>query len=335
MIRVHELLVAVGYSTKRKRGDDNTLLKHGATADCTMKLLEFMQNDRLLKVWNHQCPYVYKNKRRCEKIMELKESTKYNGDGWELICSTHHDHISIRHDSWFANHKLRLSSLAHIFHLLSCKSSALSVSMVFKEIKLTTRTVYALLRDIQQKMWTTLCENHKPTFDPSDEIEIDEMWIDWKQWEEHVGPAEREEQWRSGNWIIGIINRARTKLWIECIPNRKRQTFQSVIDPLLKQWLFRKCRIHTDAHKSYDYLKSANTHYVINKVQDGFGIIEYTFWGNTIKTNVNKIENNWKHLRTHLRLRHAKLSPQFLHLNIAEYMYNWYKLDWFDLIRFP
>ena len=92
-------------------------------------------------------------------------------------------------------------------------------------------------------------------------------------------------------------------------------------------------KIYTDALKSYEYLKNENTHYVINKKEDGFGIIKTTFWGSRINVNVNKIENFWMHLRKHLSMRYAYNSPQFAHLYIAEYVYNWYKLDWLDLIK--
>src|SRR6185312_6117213 len=94
---------------------------------------------------------------------------------------------------------------------------------------------------------------------PADELEIDEMWMDWKKWENGVGPEERKQEWNSGQWVIGMIDRAQTKLWIECIPNRRRVTVQQVIEPLLRKWLMRKPRIFTDALKSYDYLAAENT----------------------------------------------------------------------------
>ena len=59
--------------------------------------------------------------------------------------------------------------------------------------------------------------------------------------------------------------------------------------------------MYTDALKSYDYLAKENTHYIINKAQEGFAIQTTTFWGNTVNVNVNAIENTWRHLRAHLR----------------------------------
>lgn len=150
-----------------------------------------------------------------------------------------------------------------------------------------------------------------------------------------MGSQTDQERWENGHWVIGMINRERTKLWIECIPNRKRETFAQVIDPLLKRWLLRDPRIMTDKHGSYEYLSKQNTHYVINKAVDGFGIEKMSFWGNSVKVNVNKIENLWRHLRRFLRMRSAYRSPHLAHLHIAEFMYNWYELNWFDLITFP
>ena len=117
-------------------------------------------------------------------------------------------------------------------------------------------------------MWVKLCANHIPTFTPGDELEIDEMWMDWKQNDNVVGPAAHFKEWESGQWIIGLTDRKHSKLWIECIPNRKKETIQKVVDPMLKQWLLRYPRIYTDALKSYEYLSKENTHYVINKKQD-------------------------------------------------------------------
>ena len=145
-----------------------------------------------------------------------------------------------------------------------------------------------------------------------------------------MGPDARYEEWEGGQWVIGLVNRARTKLWIECIPNRKRHTIRQVVDPLLKSWLLRYPRIHTDALKSYEYLKHENTHYVINKKQDGFGIHQTSFWGNCVNVNVNCIENLWKHLRKHLRLRGTRKKCKHAQLHIAEFMYNF--MSWIGFI---
>jgi hypothetical protein len=228
----------------------------------------------------------------------------------------------------------------YICHYLSTGDSIVRVQRKFPECRLQMETVSRVLRALQVKMLSILREDYRPTFTPWDTLEIDEMWMDWTDWDNQVGSKhteeareKREKERERGQWVIGMVNRERTKLWIECIPNRRRSSIQAVVDPLLRQWLLRKPRIHTDALKSYEYLAAANTHYVINKVRDGFGIESTTFWGRTVKVNVNAIENVWRQLRQLLRARNAYTAPQHTQLHIAEFMYNWYRLSWADLLK--
>jgi len=300
----------------------------------TEELLRMLEQARLLRVFGLQCPHVYGGGAQCTKTLTLRPSAHYAFDGHELACEVHGGHVSVRSGSWFAGRRLSLSVLVYIFYLLACRVSVSAVIRFFDSIKLHRVTVLALLHDIQVKMWAELRSNHMPTFNPGDELEIDEMWLNWEAWESESEPA-REQKWSQGSWVIGLINRARTKLWIECIPNRQRETIRSVVDPMLRTWLLKRPRIFTDALKTYDYLAHENTHYVINKVQDGFGVEKVTFWGNTVKVNVNKVENVWRHLRQHLSHRGAYRHPQNAQLHIAEFVYNWYQLDWWQLIRMP
>lgn len=298
----------------------------------TPEFIELLQKHRLLQREQLHCPHMYNQDAYCDKKLELRESKCYNNDGYEYYCPTHGGHISIRTGSWFAHRRLSIGQLLYIFHLLSSATSSNAVKNFLAQDKIHRTTVTSILHDLQHRMWLKLCANHIPTFTPADELEIDEMWLDWKKPENGGGPALRFEQWESGRWLIGLIDRKQKKLWIECIPNRKKETIQKVVDPMLKRWLFRYPRVYTDALKSYEYLEKENTHYVINKQQDGFGIQQTTFWGHTIDVNVNHIENLWMQLRKHLSMRHAYSAPQFIQLHVAEFMYIWYKLDWWDLI---
>lgn len=192
-----------------------------------------------------------------------------------------------------------------------------------------------MLHQLQVKMWAKLCAAHVPTFTPSDVLEIDEMWITWKLWDEETSEEERKKDYMNGIWILGLINRERTKLWIEWIPDRSSDSISNIVDPLLQSWLLRKPRIITDKHAGYNYLSAENTHYVINKAQDGFAVNETTYWGNCVNVNVNLIENTWMNLRKHLKLRNAYANKHLLKWHIAEFVYNWYQLSWYDLIQFP
>ena len=331
------LLAAVSnyYSPKKRKSSssDVPLLHIAPLTTVTVPFLRELEQGGLLRLSDIPCTHQYNSGRQCDKMLELQPSTKYKMDGHALVCPVHGRHHSVRAGSWFAAHRLPLSELLYIFNMLRCHTACNSIERFFARAKLYRETITKVLRDVQDRMWTSLQKNHLPTFDPSDELEIDEMWMDWKRWENEVGPDARFKEWEGGQWVIGLVNRARTKLWIECIPNRKRVSIQAVVDPLLRSWLLRKPRIHTDALKSYDYLAKENTHYIINKKQDGFAIKTTTFWGNTVNVNVNAIENTWRHLRAHLTLRHAYRTPHHAQLHIAEFVFNWYQLNWFDLIK--
>jgi hypothetical protein len=310
------------------------LLTLAPVSDVSLSLLHTMHHHQLLHILDHRCIFVYADGHQCDQIMELLPSNIYKVDHYALQCPTHGGSISIRRGSFFAGRRLPLSQLLYIFHLLSCGTSITSVTKFFHSVKLHRHSVSRMLTCLQEKMWCVLRSRHMPTFTPADELEIDEMWLDWTAWDEREGIDNRFHAWESGMWIIGLVNRAGTKLWIECIPNRKRSSIEKVVDPMLKSWLFRKPRIYTDALKSYEYLKYENTHYIINKERDGFAIHETTFWGHCVNVHVNHIESTWKQLRKHLAMRHAYNSPKHVQLHIAEFVYNWYKLDWYDLIKF-
>jgi hypothetical protein len=334
---MQSLLQALGITRtpkKRHRGSSLPILQLAPAQSVTPQLLQFLRNHHLLPAFTLRCQRSTIDGTICQKALELHQSDAYAGDRYELRCETHHDHISIRRGSFFESRRLPLTQQLYVFHLLASGASTSTITTFFQEAKLYRETVTSMLRELAMRMWSILQEKHRPVFTPRDEIEIDEMWMNWTKWEERVSPNARITDWKEGQWVIGIMDRARSKLWIECIPNRRRNTIQQIVDPMLKTWLLLKPRVHTDALKSYEYLAKENTHYVINKVKDGFAIKEKTFWGHSVNVNVNQIESTWMHLRKHLSMRYAYRCPQFAQLYIAEYMYNWYKLDWLDLIKY-
>jgi len=134
-------------------------------------------------------------------------------------------------------------------------------------------------------------------------------------------------------WVIGIINRTRDKLWIEVMPNRRKKTIQRILNPLFKEGWITRMKVFTDALTSYEYLKEKHHHHVINKAVQGFGRRKLIGVDTYLHINVNTIENNWMLLRKHLTLRNAYIHPTHMAFHIAEYMHNFYQLDWFDLIR--
>jgi hypothetical protein len=239
---------------------------------------------------------------------------------------------SIRDGSFFAHKKLSITRVLYTVHHYAAACSTSTIVKLSPEINIDNQTLTHILTELQKRMWEKLAK-YKPVFDKSDEVEIDEMWANWEMYDEKRGPLIRKQNMRSGTWLLGIINRTRTKLWIEVMPKRKKPIIEKILTPMLKKVWFGRIQIFTDALTSYEYLKEKHRHHVINKVKEGFGRIVKLGEDNYLHVNVNTIENNWKLLRDQLKLRNAHTYPKHMQFHVAEYLYNFYKLDWFDLIR--
>ncbi len=194
------------------------------------------------------------------------------------------------------------------------------------------QTLTSVLTQLQLRMCAAV-EKIKPSFTSEDEVEIDEMWIDWEIYDKRTGPNVRKRKMIRGTWIIGVIDRKRSKLWIQPIRNRSKKSISAAIEPLFPQDSPETLKIFTDALSTYEYLERKHTHYVINKVKHGMGICKRVPNGRYISINVNTIENNWKLLRDHLTIRHAYSDKSRLFLHIGEFMFNWYELSLWDLLR--
>jgi hypothetical protein len=298
----------------------------------TREYLDFLHKQRFLNVYTQKCKRKYHSGRQCEKILEVRDSKRFKEDKFELKCPTHGGSTSIRTDSFFFLKKLSVSRVLYTAHHYASQVSTSSIKKLSPQLKLDNQTLTRILTQLQTQMMEVI-QKYRPVFDKHDDVEIDEMWADWEEYDEKIGPTARKQKMREGTWILGMINRDRTKLWIEVIPNRKKPTLEKVINPMLHQPWFGKIKVFTDALTSYEFLKEKNRHYVINKEKQGFGRIVKLGEDSYLHINVNTIENNWRHFRDHLKLRNAYTYPKKMQLHIAEYLYNFYKLDWFDLIR--
>jgi hypothetical protein len=298
----------------------------------TVSLLDYLHSERLLNVYGQKCKRKYRDGHECSRSKILVESKRFKQDNYELKCPTHGLPTSIRDGSFFAHKKLSISRVLYTVHHYAATCSTSAIKKLSPHIKLDNQTLTGILTELQKRMMETL-EKYRPLYDKSDEVEIDEMWADWEAYDEKVGPSKRKQKMRYGTWLLGIINRSRTKLWIEVMPNRKKKTIEKILTPMFKKVWFGRINVFTDALTSYEYLKEKNRHHVINKDRDGFGRIVKLGEDNYLHINVNTIENNWKLLRDHLKLRNAYTYPKHMQFHVAEYLYNFYKLDWFDLIR--
>ena len=131
------------------------------------------------------------------------------------------------------------------------------------------------------------------------------MYIDYHNKQNRDGV--KDENGKKGKWMIGLINRTRTKLWIQEIANRKKKTIQEALKPLFKKHT--SYTIFTDALASYTHLKHEHDHFVMNK-KWGFARNSYRWClddekPSVLRVHVNTIENCWMLLRKVLSLRSA------------------------------
>jgi hypothetical protein len=266
-------------------------------------------------------------------------------EDWEANCPKHTSYIeSIREESFFSSFKMPINRVMYIIHHLASGCSTASIKKLIGNID--RKSITGILTKLQELM-IPIAENHKPKYDSGDLIEIDEIFVPW----EIPGYAtDNTLAGKKGTWLLGIINRSRTKLWIEPIKNRGKTEISRVLDSVLPEefaWIF------TDALATYSYLEADHIHFVINKSQEGYGrkslrLItngtyihskrrieqlkqKYPEW--IVHVNVNMIENNWMLFRKLLVLTQGYRHPHMMIYYLAEYVYNFYKLDWFNLIR--
>ena len=335
MEAIHFILTLLSSNNNTIKDEDINILQIAPMSITTPELINLLVEHRLLRINNRICTYKFADGHICGKTKILKPHTQWKNDGHAVACELHGKVERIRTESWFAIGKKPLSQMLYILYILSCGASVKVCTKFFRAVRLHRDTVSTYLHDLQRRMLLKLLNNHTPLFNPHDEVEIDEMWVDWKEYDIPVGPGDKKQMLQKGVWVVGVINRSQTKLWMEVVRDRRQYTLKKLISPLLKKWVWNRGKVYTDALKSYGFLKEGVSHHVINKKQDGFARCSHTFWGNCNNVHVNNIESAWKDLRKHLRNRNAYVAPQYVHLHIAEFVYNWYQLSWYNVIQFP
>lgn len=296
--------------------------------------LLFLDKNHLINVLSRKC-----KKRGCNHSHYFYKSKRFK-DGYESRCPVHSSLAeSIKTGSFFADGKLLINKTMYIIHHLANHCGTTSIKGLIGIID--RKTITKVLTKLQILMKQFIFAK-PPRFDETDWIEIDEMYIDWEN------PENKDEtiKGKKGTWLLGIINRDRSKLWIEPISSRSIKEINRVLNKVLPA---DDCIIFTDALASYNSLDSKHCHFVINKKTTGFGrksrrLIptntsrynlrlreKYKDW--VINVNVNMIENNWMLLRKVLTTRQAYRHPQYIINHVAEYMYKFYKYNWFDLLR--
>jgi hypothetical protein len=299
------------------------------TTELTVSHIYWLDSQQYLRITNAHCDRPVSRSSRCGCTMQLIESP-YVSDGYKLQCGKRPKYTqSIRKDSFFFNSKLSIPTMVYI---INCLQAGVTVPALTRLINVSAEAINGILRKLQQLMY----ENQPaPQFDHGDPIEIDEMWFKWKA-QPNTGGYLDTMTAKSGNWIVGMVNRQRTAIWMQPIPSRTEGRLFTVI----QKYIVPGNVIMTDAHMGYHNLGDWYTHFVINKAAQGFARNPDELHSITratkkrLRVHVNKIENNWKLLRDLIRLRNAQCNRHCIHLVLAEFIYsNFYKKEWFDLIK--
>jgi len=301
--------------------------------ELTVKLLEYLSFNEYLNL-NRQCSH-----QDCNSDMKMYTSKKYK-DGYELRCTKHQNkRESIRKGSFFEGMKLPITTIMYIINHLSAECTTTSIKrLIDKDKPIYRETITSILTRLQHLM-KEYNDNNQPQWDESDVIEIDEMWVKWHDPGERVGTGNETDNKSPvkpdrGKWLLGLINRTRTKVQIVSLSDRKKTSIQEVLKDVLPS---QNMTIMTDALASYNFFDDENAHFVINK-RWGFARNSYRLCmdrepENILRIHVNTIENNWKQLRHTLVVRSAYTQPHMVMNHVHEYVYNFYHLNWFNLIK--
>lgn len=129
--------------------------------------------------------------------MELRTSKLYKLDGYHLDCPCHGGHESIRAGSMFGDGKIPIARTIWLINKLASGAPIHQIQKELQSFSNNSKTVSSILVKLQTRMVTAILK-HKPVFTGADEVEIDEMWVDWKNYDEKEGPAFRRKQMQEG-----------------------------------------------------------------------------------------------------------------------------------------
>jgi len=300
---------------------DNFIKNLHQQEDLSEDKIKLLAGQRLLLIDGHTC-----------EIHSIPLSLGPRRDGKDGFCLRCHicggaSRKSIRSGSFFEKSYLSIIQQLILVRELYYNDS---VHNVVNHTGATVSTIRAFYVRLTHLMEVWLEENiysqSQYLFDRADEVEVDEMYRYWTS-PTAVGQADGlplTEGW----WIIGLVNRSRTRVYIQCIKDRKKTT----ILPLLKKLIEPGTVIYSDALNTYKGLDPDYNHFVINKQVDGFARVEQLQGGAEVNVNVNLIENRWRWLRQLGRERRTFAATHVGRM-CTDYMYRFHNKHYFDLLR--
>lgn len=264
----------------------------------------------------------------CSRQMVLRHTTN-TSDNVEWVCASRpkQHHLSVRTGTWLADKKKPLVLYFSIIRLLQNKAPHVLIAEELQvSVKLVRRVWLSLVRRMNDVLELSLF-NVNYVFTKGMEVEIDEAYMWWTGEEYQIEWEDVTEQ-QGGKWVVGIIDRGRTRLYLYCVEGRTVEDMIEVIEDVVEPGTL----IYTDAVNTYDALDENYRHYVINKKKEGFSKWISPPSVGWIDVCVNKIEETWKDLRS---LSHRRMlnRPANIPMLCIEFMYRWHELNWYDLIK--
>jgi hypothetical protein len=266
------------------------------------EFLNWLHQQQLIRIHNVQCS-------NCPCILRLQRDNSKKNDHFILRCTDCNKKLSIRHDSFFDHHHLKITTIIRIIHLLRQKAP---MKFIQDETGATQPTIHSIYIAIGEKVSRFMHQN-KPIFDPTDVIECDETVEDWAF--DTIPTYATNIVTRTGRWVFGMRARHSNKVWLEPIEGRSIYDLIPIIRPLIPD----TATILTDALLAYNRLiQYPYIYLVINKAREGFARFDEGF---QINVHVNTMEATWGKFREYLHRHHDQ------HRHHVFYACNYYMYD--------
>ena len=192
------------------------------------------------------------------------------------IRNTNAKTLSIRHNSWLVDSKLKLEIILEFMYLWS---QAFSIKEIMHELRLTNKTVIEWSTFLRECCVSTIIDAGEAIGGNGVEVEIDESKFGKRKY--HRG--HRVE----GQWVFGGREKYdKSKLFMIPVANRKAAT----LEKLIKKWIKPRSIIHSDCWKAYSKLSQmGHTHVTVNHSKE--------FMNLETAACTNAIESEWHHAK--------------------------------------
>lgn len=212
---------------------------------------------------------------RCHHLVSRKNYVKHKR--FKVKCDKT---LSLLHDSWFANSKIRIiamfDTLASYVH-----HDKYTINDLAFENQIAPRTVSSIIArvNVLLGMWIADC-NRVKLGGLNVPIEIDELCYGGKKLKNGRKIKKHKE------WVLGIRERISGRLIVVVVPNRKADTLVQYIEKYVKKG----STIHTDCWAGYNQLEHLNfQHACVNH--------KYFHVNRVNGSHIQSAERSWRELR--------------------------------------